>query len=776
LNFFLKIRYILYMRKSFEKLWKKEGGKTITIANTSYPMIEKEEWVYTNPDNHLEQRVICIDNDIFIFTTKGQLHEEDIDVLINRSKKIYHEVLGEYNPAYIISNILRVGKVSIKARKKYKAHFQQAKRNFCWAIYGAPSIVKTIVNIFNVNYGLGLKVKLVKDMDSAFNFVFKEKAKSLRKEVKKGGLLRNLGYQYPEKIHRENLDISLILNNIHFIRIYNYTENQQLCNYLKELNDKKENFIVYFIATSLKNIVRRRTVIKEIKNVYKYGIVIEKRSFWGNFHNFLYRLIPSVMKTRYYDRVADVFQYLKTHNLTLNIKDKSSPENITKNIHDLSKYLRDISIDALDHYPLKDLEKEDPFHDLFKIAEVFSHDLKESFGEIKELNEMYKKQNKELLIAKEKAQESDKLKSAFLQNISHEIRTPMNGIIGFTNLLKKRDLSEDKKKLYIKLVEESGIRMVNIINDLIDISKIEANQMRVIKTAFELNELIDEIEHFYETEAREKKLKLFPKKEISSAPVYFTSDKTKLIQIFNNLINNSLKFTPKGSIEFGYKILEGKIEFFVTDTGIGIKPKHKTIIFDRFRQVNQTLSRPYEGAGIGLSITKGLVQLLDGEIYLESEYNKGTSFYFSIPGEIQDGKFQDKSEQKDIELRKFPVKGTVLIVDDDIPGNLYLSEVFNQAGSETLNAYDGREAVEMVKEKPDISLVFMDIKLPTLDGISATREIKKFRPDLPIIAQSAFVQPQDMETAHEAGCEAYLTKPINIDTLFQVMQNIKKKK
>jgi signal transduction histidine kinase/CheY-like chemotaxis protein len=759
------------MRKAFEKIWKKEGRKTITIANTSYPFIEKEEWAYTAPDGHLEQRVICIDNDIFIFTTKGQLRDEDIDVLINRSKRIYQGILGEHHPVYIISNILKVGKVSLKARKKYKAYFQQAKRNFCWAIYGAPSILKNVVNILNVNYGMGLRIKLVKDMDSAFKFVFNEKAKALQKEVKRGGIIRNLGYQYPEKIHRANLDISLIGNNVHFIRIYNYTENQRLLNFLKGLNKKKERFIVYFLATSLKNITRRRSVIKEIKNIHKGGIVIEKRTFLGNLITLLYKLFPSLMHSRYYDQVDDVFQYLKTHNLTFNTKDKFSPEKVTANIHVLSQYLRDISIENLDHAPLKDLEPDDPFHDLFNIAEVFSHDLKESFDEIKELNEMYKSKNKELLIAKEKAQESDRLKTAFLQNISHEIRTPMNGIIGFTSLLKKTNLPLDKKNLYIKLVEESGTRMINIINDLIDISKIEANQMQVVKTTFDVNELIDEIKHFYEAEAREKKLKLISKKETSERPVEFTSDKTKIIQIFNNLINNSLKFTPEGSIEFGYKLLPGKIEFYVTDTGIGIKPEHKKIIFERFRQINQTLNRPYEGAGIGLSISKGLVQLLGGDIYLQSEYNNGTSFYFSIPWEIQEEKSRVKTDKKAVELKNIPVKGTVLIVDDDIPGNLYLTEVFNQSGCETVNVYDGREAVEMVKEKPDISLVLMDIKLPTLDGLSATREIKKFRPDLPVIAQSAFVQTQDMDTAREAGCEAYLTKPISIDSLGKVMQN-----
>ena len=237
----------------------------------------------------------------------------------------------------------------------------------------------------------------------------------------------------------------------------------------------------------------------------------------------------------------------------------------------------------------------------------------------------------ELIKAKERAEESDRLKSAFLANMSHEIRTPMNGILGFATLLKEPRLSEHEQNEYIEIIEKSGKRMLNIINDLIDISKIESGQVDISKTTINVNEQIDYLYNFFKLEARNSKLDLRKSKPMPDREAVIQTDKEKLVAIFSNLIKNALKYTKKGYVEFGYRINFGLMEFFVKDTGIGISKDRRDVIFDRFVQEDVSISRPYEGAGLGLSISKAFVEMLGGELFLESVPGQGSRFYFSLP-------------------------------------------------------------------------------------------------------------------------------------------------
>lgn len=244
----------------------------------------------------------------------------------------------------------------------------------------------------------------------------------------------------------------------------------------------------------------------------------------------------------------------------------------------------------------------------------------------------------ELIKAKEKAEESDHLKSAFLANMSHEIRTPMNGILGFSELLKEPELSGENQQLYINIIEKSGMRLLNIINDIIDISKIESGELDINLSHTNINELIEFIFKFFKPEVDQKGIQFFTTKSLSDSEAFMLTDREKLHAILTNLLKNALKFTNIGSIEFGYRVLQNKnsrlgeeLEFFVKDTGIGIRLDKQEPIFERFRQGSEKLTRRYEGAGLGLSISKAYIEKLGGKIWVESEEEKGSIFYFTIP-------------------------------------------------------------------------------------------------------------------------------------------------
>ena len=242
-----------------------------------------------------------------------------------------------------------------------------------------------------------------------------------------------------------------------------------------------------------------------------------------------------------------------------------------------------------------------------------------------------KQTEQELIKAKELAEESTRLKSAFLANMSHEIRTPMNGILGFAGLLKKPKLTGAKQKEYICLIEKSGARMLNILNDIINISKIEVGQIRIFISDTDINEQIEDIYAFFKPEDEQKEIQISFKNSLPAKEAIIKTDVEKFYTILINLVKNSIKFTNEGSIEFGYEKKGKYLEFFVKDTGVGINHEQKEIIFERFRQGSELNSRNYEGTGLGLSISKAYVEMLNGKIWVESEVGKGSIFYFTIP-------------------------------------------------------------------------------------------------------------------------------------------------
>ena len=385
-----------------------------------------------------------------------------------------------------------------------------------------------------------------------------------------------------------------------------------------------------------------------------------------------------------------------------------------------------------------------------------------------------KKVQSDLTEARIKAEESNHLKSAFLANLSHEIRTPMNGILGFTELLKESDLSSPKRFDFIEKIQLSGNRLLLIINDIVEISKIDSGQIIAHLSQVDINNLLVEVYNELQfTIPNNKAIKTFIKQHTDS-PIITITDKVKLQQILVNLFTNAIKYTDQGFIEVGFNIIENReLEFYVKDTGIGIEKKYHEVIFERFRQLNVVFSN-LAGSGLGLSITKAYVELLGGKIWLESEVGKGSIFYFTIPLKATDislksiSKFQANNQNK---LQN----QLILVAEDDDVSYQYIQEVLLSCNCQITRAINGMEAIEICKNNPLITLVLMDIKMPKLNGIEATKSIKGFRAKLPIIAQTAYAFPDDERKAIEAGCDAYISKPIVKEKLIEIMQEITKK-
>jgi len=381
----------------------------------------------------------------------------------------------------------------------------------------------------------------------------------------------------------------------------------------------------------------------------------------------------------------------------------------------------------------------------------------------------------ELIRSKEKAEESDRLKSAFLANMSHEIRTPMNGILGMTQLIANKDITTEQQKEYLDLIHKNSETLLNLIGDIIDVSKIEAGQMNIILKSFRLNTLFDQIYGLLSSGSAfksKKDIELLMKKNMPDNLSIYT-DPDRLRQILINLIGNALKFTHNGHVEFGYLIKEKMIEFYVKDTGIGISTQHQKVIFERFTQADNSLTRKFGGSGLGLTISKGLIELLGGRIWVNSEPGFGSTFCFTIPY-IPISDDHAKHGQTAHTLTEYNWSDrTFLIVEDDRVSFKFLESVFSKTEVKIYHADNGLKAVELCTQHPEIDIVLMDIQLPEMNGLDATRMIKKFRKDLPIIAQTANASSEDKEKCLEAGCIDYISKPINIKLLFsKIQQNL----
>jgi PAS domain S-box-containing protein len=365
----------------------------------------------------------------------------------------------------------------------------------------------------------------------------------------------------------------------------------------------------------------------------------------------------------------------------------------------------------------------------------------------------------ELIKAKDKAEEGDRLKTAFLHNISHEIRTPMNAIVGFSALLGEPDLDAHSRTDYIEVIMQSSNHLLAIITDIIDISNIEANIVKIAKNEINVNSTLKTLCDQFLHVITGKNLQLVCENRVPDNGALIITDSTKLKQIITNLLSNAVKFTDKGSIKLGCEVKDKFLEFHVSDSGIGISEEHHNKIFDRFYQVQQSVSRLYEGTGLGLAISKANAEHMGGEMWLTSEPGKGTTFYFTIPYERQVGETPVVKDKTEPVYFVFPQKKKILVAED-IDSNFKLICYFlSGANIEVVSAVNGKEAVDKFFTIPDIDLILMDIKMPVMDGYTAAKLIREANISIPIIAQTAYAD--DIDKAIESGCSGLISKPFD---------------
>ncbi len=376
----------------------------------------------------------------------------------------------------------------------------------------------------------------------------------------------------------------------------------------------------------------------------------------------------------------------------------------------------------------------------------------------------------ELNKAKEKAEESDRLKSAFLANMSHEIRTPMNGILGFADLLKQPDLAGEKMHEYLEIIEKSGVRMLNIINDIVDISKIEAGLMKVDVSVTNLNEQLEDIFRFFRPEAEARGLRFNLVRILPAEQAVLTTDREKVFAILSNLVKNAIKYTETGFIEFGCEFRDEMLVFFVKDTGIGIPESRQQAVFERFIQADIEDKRAYQGAGLGLAISRSYAEMLGGNIWLKSKEREGSVFYFSLPANkgLTSGFKAPKTAPGVLKAAEVD-KLSILIVDDDETSGMLLSVNALPFSREVIKARNGAEAVEICRKNPQLDLILMDILMPEMGGYEATRQIRLFNKNVIIIAQTAYALAGDQAKSLDAGCNDYLSKPIQKKALLDLI-------
>jgi len=389
-----------------------------------------------------------------------------------------------------------------------------------------------------------------------------------------------------------------------------------------------------------------------------------------------------------------------------------------------------------------------------------------------------KQVHEDLIKANIGAEASNRLKSNFLANISHEIRTPLNSVVGFSNLLLSNNLSNEVKEEYIEHINHNSEKLLQIIGDIIDLSRLESSQIEITYEEASLSSIVNEIieEARQIIRRNEKPIILNVKNHFEDVGDLIFTDRIWLKRVLNHLMDNAVKFTLEGSVEFSYLLENQNIVFKIRDTGIGINKENLGRIFEEFRQEFDGHHRPFEGLGIGLTLAKEVIERMGGRIFVQSEKGVGSEFSFSIPYRPA-GSTKPKVTPVNKEQILKPIDWSsrkCLLVDDNKDVLIYLNRILTDTGVSILTARSGFEAIEIIKANPDIDVVLLDMQMPEMNGIEATKEIRKIRKDIPIIAQTAFIFEDDKDIILEAGCDACLIKPIRREHLLTVMSSFVK--
>lgn len=379
------------------------------------------------------------------------------------------------------------------------------------------------------------------------------------------------------------------------------------------------------------------------------------------------------------------------------------------------------------------------------------------------------KMEHELIAAKEKAEENDRLKTAFLHNISHEIRTPLNAIVGFSSFLNQPGLSGDKRKEFTDIISMSSEQLLSIITDIIHVATLEAGQEKIHKKELDINQAMGALYEQFCIKSLYPNITIKYHSDIPDTEAKIVTDSVKLIQVLTNLVGNALKYTREGQVEFSCAVNNHELYFKVVDTGIGI-PKHlQHKIFDRFWQVDSTVTREFGGTGLGLSISKAYVELMGGKIWLDSEPGSGSVFHFTVPYEPFVKPIRNGADEPDKIFEGAISKKVILIAEDETNNFLLIREYLSDLMFTIIHVENGLDAVNICKNRRDIDIILMDIKMPVMDGIEATRQIRIMKPEIPVIAVTAYSYDTDRKKLLESGFDEYLPKPLKRDSLLKMI-------
>lgn len=382
---------------------------------------------------------------------------------------------------------------------------------------------------------------------------------------------------------------------------------------------------------------------------------------------------------------------------------------------------------------------------------------------LKRQKDNYLKLNEELIISRKKAEDSERLKSSFFSNMSHEIRTPMNGILGFSSLLMEPELSDEERLEYSQVIVDSGKRLLHIVNDILDISKLQSNTFKIMKSETKVNRLLNTLYSLFSQDEKVQSghVKFTLHKPLNDEESIMITDQNRLSQIITNLLSNAMKFTEEGEINFGYRVVGDALNFYTEDTGIGVPEDMKEKIFEPFRQVEGHLVKEHGGTGLGLAISRQLTHLLGGEMTLKSEEKKGSRFSFTLPYNKVKTTVLEEVVETSSKTLKDNIQDICLLIAEDDEVNFLFYKSFLGSRLQLLRAKTGQEAIDLIKSNPNVDAVLMDMKMPIMNGYDAIKAIKKLKPHLPIIAQTAYAMPEDKKKALDAGADDYISKPIN---------------
>jgi signal transduction histidine kinase len=388
-----------------------------------------------------------------------------------------------------------------------------------------------------------------------------------------------------------------------------------------------------------------------------------------------------------------------------------------------------------------------------------------TFGISRDITEQKKMQD-DLVLAKEKAEESNRLKTAFLHNISHEIRTPLNAIIGFSTFLTNSELTLDKRKEFINIINTSNDQLLSIISGVIAMATLDAGQERIVEMKTDINQILQQVYQQFLLNKVSDEVTFSYHPSLPNELAVVLTDPVKLMQVLVNLVENALKFTHKGHVRFGYTLIKNALHFFVEDTGIGIAEEMHEVIFERFRQVDNSATRRYGGTGLGLALSKGYVKMLGGSIKLNSAVGKGSVFSFNLPYRPVKEKRTAETNKTGVSGLSFPKEKKILVTEDDYNNYQLINEMLTSMNLKVIWAQNGVEALSMCKSGILPDLILMDIKMPLMDGVEATKRIKELKPGLPIIALTAYTMEAERKLILESGCDDYLEKPVKQESLF----------